>query len=155
MKYVTIDYETEAIQSRPNYPPNPVGVAIKIDKHKFMSHVVVNEATKCWLWQGLVTAKGYGRYGKGGKRAHRISYQLFVGEIPQDLFILHTCDNTGCVNPEHLKLGSAKENTADMMAKGRNKNGAKRGAEHYNYGKKLSEATREKLCAAWERRRAL
>ena len=51
--------------------------------------------------------------------AHRVSYQLNVGAIPDGLYVLHSCDNPGCVNPAHLRAGSAKENTHDAISRGR------------------------------------
>ena len=75
----------------------------------------------CWEWTSEKTEKGYGRLRVNGKnvRAHRLSYQLFVGEIPKGLFVCHSCDNPGCVNPEHLFVGTCMDNIHDMIVKGR------------------------------------
>jgi hypothetical protein len=77
----------------------------------------------CWLWTGRYGNQGYGTYG-GGRRgervqAHRLVWEVTNGPIPTGLFVLHRCDVRGCVNPAHLFLGTAKDNTRDMMAKGR------------------------------------
>jgi hypothetical protein len=73
----------------------------------------------CWQWTGML-AHGYGYLWREGKmiRAHRLSYELYVGE-PGDLFVMHRCDNPRCVNPDHLLLGTASDNNADMREKGR------------------------------------
>lgn len=75
----------------------------------------------CWEWQGCLTKGGYGRFQVHPKtlRAHRVSYFLFNGPIIDSQLVLHKCDNPLCVNPEHLFLGTSKENTDDMIAKGR------------------------------------
>ena len=76
----------------------------------------------CWLWHGS-TSKGYGRI-KLNKTtrilAHRMSYLLYVGPIPEDTLCLHTCDESRCCNPSHLFLGTQKDNLQDMYEKGRN-----------------------------------
>lgn len=79
----------------------------------------------CWLWVGSVDGDGYGfisPYINGERirlRAHRASYEVFVGEIPDGMFVCHKCDVPGCVNPDHLFAGSALDNTRDMIQKGR------------------------------------
>ena len=79
--------------------------------------------TGCWRWAGRIDAGGYGVFywgpnGRAHRRAHRVSYAAFVGD-PGDLHVCHRCDNPGCVNPEHLWLGTAKDNHRDKVAKGR------------------------------------
>jgi len=86
----------------------------------------VNKTEGCWLWTASVNMNGYGKFGIGGKRggwksAHRVSYELVKGDIPNGLLLRHTCDNPPCVNPDHLIPGTCKENTQDMMVRGRNK----------------------------------
>lgn len=73
----------------------------------------------CWVWTGPKNADGYGQLwiGNGYKRAHRISYELFIGPITNN--ILHKCDNPPCVNPEHLRDGTQNENVQDMILKNR------------------------------------
>lgn len=76
--------------------------------------------TGCWLWTGP-TRNRYGVFYVGNKdrSAHRISYETFVGPIPDGLHLLHACDNPGCINPAHLRPGTVKENMADREARRR------------------------------------
>jgi hypothetical protein len=79
------------------------------------------DANNCWNWTGTIHYSGYGSIGINGtlKRAHRVSYETFVGPIPPDLHCLHSCDNPACVNPDHLWLGTNQENISDKVRKGR------------------------------------
>ncbi len=75
----------------------------------------------CLLWLGPATEQNYGRFGH--TYAHRASYERWKGKIPKSLFVCHRCDNTWCINPDHLFLGTAKDNTQDAVSKGRMRNG--------------------------------
>lgn len=76
--------------------------------------------TGCWLWMGLVSARyGYFWLNNKSKRAHRVSYELFNGPITAGLQVLHRCDCPICVNPQHLFLGTPKDNINDMVQKNR------------------------------------
>ncbi len=75
----------------------------------------------CWQWMRCLSPKGYGKIFDRGKhkRAHRISWEIYHGPIPSNLLVCHTCDNPSCVNPNHLFLGTQKDNRVDCSTKGR------------------------------------
>ena len=79
---------------------------------------------ECWPWTASTVGGGYGQIGRGGRGggneiAHRLSWMIANGPIPEGLYILHSCDNPICVNPAHLSPGTQKRNLDDMAAKGR------------------------------------
>lgn len=78
------------------------------------------ELGPCWLWNAS-KREGYGRFRVNGKHvtAHRFSWELFYGPIPEGKSVLHKCDNPECPNPEHLFLGTHRDNMDDMLAKDR------------------------------------
>ena len=80
--------------------------------------------TGCWLWTGPQNGKGYGVFYVGSKNrhAHRCSYEVFKGTIPEGLHVLHACDTPLCVNPAHLRAGTQKDNAIDRETRGRRAN---------------------------------
>ena len=81
----------------------------------------VDTSGDCWEWQGMKYPTGYGRFGWKGKvaYAHRVSWEITNGPIPDGMVIMHTCDNPSCVRPDHLQLGTQTENMKDRDRKGR------------------------------------
>lgn len=82
----------------------------------------VEKTANCWLWLGRVSSDGYGAFSSQcltRRRAHRYSWILHNGEVSNGLCVLHRCDNRICVRPDHLFLGTNRDNVADMIAKGR------------------------------------
>ncbi len=73
----------------------------------------VNKTETCWNWTASLDHKGYGRFKLDGKarRAHRVSYELLIGKIPDGLTVDHLCKNRNCVNPNHFELVSLEENS--------------------------------------------
>lgn len=95
---------------------------------RIMEKVYPEPNCGCWLWTGQHTDTGYARIsvkeGPGRfrpKRVSRVIYELFIGPIPVGLYVLHRCDMPCCVNPDHLFLGTQKDNISDMMRKGRHR----------------------------------
>lgn len=87
----------------------------------------------CWIWTAFRLRAGYGLFKWYGKDtgAHRVSWELAHGAIPDGLWVLHNCpggDNPACVNPAHLWLGTQQDNTDDMVKKGRSATGVRHGS---------------------------
>lgn len=86
-------------------------------------HEKWEEIDGCWVWTASLAGNGYGQIKIPRTRrqiyAHRLSYLAHIGPIPQNMQVCHTCDNPKCVNPDHLFLGTSKDNHIDMKAKSR------------------------------------
>jgi hypothetical protein len=89
--------------------------------HRFWRKVDKSNESGCWLWTGSSDPAGYGHFYADGKYhgSHRYAYERTHGPIPDGMFVMHVCDNPPCVNPAHLRIGTPRDNTADMIAKGR------------------------------------
>lgn len=88
-------------------------------KERFLSKVNVSE--NCWEWLACKNGGGYGLFWFGGwmQKAHRVSWIIYNGSIPESMHVLHKCDNRNCVNPDHLFLGTNVDNVSDKVRKGR------------------------------------
>jgi hypothetical protein len=107
---------------------------------RFWVKVDKNTADQCWNWKGCITSGGYGGFrfhAKDGEMgAHRASWIINFGDIPDGMWVLHRCDNRKCVNPNHLFLGTHQDNVDDMMTKGRGHWRFLYGEDHPQHGTK-------------------
>lgn len=104
----------------PNNPP-PGSRSLE---ERFWEKVDKQGPEECWEWQAATHRHGYGAFGVGGRdgkmaRAHRISYKLHKGPIPDGCYVLHHCDNPPCVNPDHLYVGTQTDNMQDAVERDR------------------------------------
>lgn len=114
MHYIR-NYRNKPINEKSWYQLSP--------KERLNKFIKIDDEKKCWLWVGGKNRKGYGSIHFNGKNriAHRMSYELYVGEIPCGVLVCHHCDTPSCVNPEHLFLGTDLDNSNDKFSKGRHK----------------------------------
>lgn len=98
-------------------------------KRRFSKFVPSASADECWEWQSVRNRRGYGKFWFYGRTdlAHRVSYELFRGPIPEGQVVRHACDNPPCVNPAHLSAGTLKDNARDALDRGRYPRGETQG----------------------------
>ena len=108
------------------FPTKPLGKNADKDKRypnsweaRFHSGYHIDPNSNCWVWARCCDTNGYGQIANSGKTmgAHRASWKIHKGAIPDGLFVCHRCDNPSCVNPAHLFLGTSKDNQQDKMRK--------------------------------------
>lgn len=108
----------------------------------------------CWNWTAGKDKDGYGRFAVPGRgsylRAHRFSFELYVGAVPEGMLVLHRCDNPSCVRPDHLFLGVYQDNADDMVAKGRQAKGDRSG--RHTHPERTARGDRQGLRLHPERR---
>jgi hypothetical protein len=122
-------------------------------KERFEEKVYADPNSGCFLWGGAVYRKGYGKFCVEGKlrSAHRVAWKLYNGPIPDDLHVLHKCDNPVCVNPAHLFLGTNADNMRDKDEKGRTPKGEKHGSAKLTEDAVLDIRTRRMSQVAFAR----
>lgn len=109
-------------------PKNP-------SKHMFWSKAEIKNPDECWNWRGSVSKNGYGCFAIGRHRisSHRMAYEIgHKKRITGNLLVRHKCDNKICVNPNHLETGTHKDNSQDMVKRGRARNGCQAGEMNGN-----------------------
>lgn len=100
------------------------------DKLRFWSKVAVLSGNECWNWLAGQTRGGYGKFYLNGKThvSSRVAFEIYTsGPVPRGTFVMHTCNNRKCVNPEHLISGTHKQNMEYMVACGRGNSGNQKG----------------------------
>lgn len=130
------------------------GRPIESAEKRFLRYLNKSSEDSCWVYTGSIDRKGYGVVSRGGRgatcyKAHRLSYELYKGPIPEGLCVCHRCDNPPCCNPSHLFLGTKGDNNRDMYAKGRNNNTNNAKGEHHALAKLNADKVRE-IRASWE-----
>lgn len=116
----------DSLRSAPNADINSLPVHLQLSLlERLLAKTAKDDTTGCWNWTGRRCGSGYGMIGTGRRAQlmpHRVSHLFFKGPITAPV-VRHECDNRLCLNPDHLVLGTHRENTADMIRRGRHVSG--------------------------------
>ena len=120
-------------------------------RQRFEKFVVCRDGDKCWSWTGNKNSDGYGRFWFRDRldNAHRVSYEIHIGPIPNGMHIMHSCDNRECTNPKHLSVGTHQDNIRDRTLKKREVpcNGIKNGRAKLNIRQVVTIKLSDESCA--------
>lgn len=107
----------------------------------------IDKTNDCWLWTAGGQPIGYGIFWANGRNnyAHHVSYRIYKGEIPKGIWVLHTCDNKACVNPDHLYLGTHSDNTKDAVERKRMASGDRHGSKTKPFDRSFTNTATAKL----------
>lgn len=140
------------------FPQRPPGRPVTPIEEKFWKKVDKGGSDECWEWTGKLNHSGYGilctgpRANRKRTRAHRISWEIHNGPIPERKLVLHKCDNKKCVNPNHLYLGTHSNNMQDAWDRGRQPR-ERPNCRGLNHGKaKLSDDDVREIRRLWKKR---
>lgn len=107
---------------------------------RFCEKVDNSDTEVCWIWTGSTSSDGYGWFTDNKKtvQAHRFAYKHYIGEIPKEQIVRHTCDVRACVNPFHMELGTHADNSKDMTERNRQAKGETNSQAQLSEGQAIS-----------------
>ena len=103
-------------------------------KEQILNNYHTRSFDECWIYDGYLLPNGYGHVEFQGEKhyTHRLMYEFAKGPIPYGMLVCHTCDTPSCMNPDHLFLGTYKDNMQDCISKGRMAKGSRNGRSKLN-----------------------